>query len=292
MPGEMSMGTAADTKAEKKKLNDERKQLKSEQKAQRKEAKKRAKEIAAQEAALVEDEDTGGVSVVLVTVLIVIIWLAILALLIKLDVGRFGSEVLSPVLKNVPVVNMILPGDSITETTDGEAYGGYTSLKEAVDTIRELELELERAQSKTQTDSTEIAEMQAEIERLKTFEDKQVDFEKIKNQFYEEVIYAENGPGAEAYVAYYESMDPVTAEYWYKEVTEQLQEEQEIQEYAQAYSEMKPKAAAAIFEEMTNNLNLVARILNIMEPAQRGDILAAMDPEIAARITKLMDPES
>lgn len=292
MPGEMSMGTAADTKAEKKKLNDERKQLKSEQKAQRKEAKKRAKEIAAQEAALVEDEDTGGVSVVLVTVLIVIIWLAILALLIKLDVGRFGSEVLSPVLRDVPVVNMILPGDSVTETTDGEAYGGYTSLKEAVDTIRELELELERAQSKTQTDSTEIAEMQAEIERLKTFEDKQVDFEKIKNQFYEEVIYAEKGPGAEAYVAYYESMDPVTAEYWYKEVTEQLQEEQEIQEYAQAYSEMKPKAAAAIFEEMTNNLNLVARILNIMEPAQRGDILAAMDPEIAARITKLMDPES
>lgn len=286
------MDTAVDAKAEKKKLNDERKQLKSEQKAQRKEAKQRAKEIAAQEAALTEEEDTGGVSVILVTVLIVIIWLAILALLIKLDVGRFGSEVLTPVLKDVPVVNMILPKDSVSETTDEEAYGGYTSLKEAVDTIRELELELERSQSKTQTDSTKITEMQTEIERLKTFEEKQVEFEKIMTQFYEEVIYAEKGPGAEEYVKYYESMDPITAEYWYKEVTEQLQEEKEIQEYAQAYSEMKPKAAAAIFDEMTNNLNLVARILGIMEPAQRGDILAVMDPEIAARITKLMDPES
>lgn len=99
MPGEMSMDTTLDTKAEKKKLSEERKKIKAEQKAQRKEAKQRAKEIAQQEAALTEDEESGGFSVVLVTVLIVIIWLAILALLIKLDVGGFGSGVLSPVLK-------------------------------------------------------------------------------------------------------------------------------------------------------------------------------------------------
>ena len=114
MPGEMSMDTTLDTKVEKKKLSDERKKIKAEQKAQRKEAKQRAREIAQQEAALTEDEESGGFSVVLVTILIVIIWLAILALLIKLDVGGFGSEVLTPVLKDVPVVNKILPGDSVT----------------------------------------------------------------------------------------------------------------------------------------------------------------------------------
>ncbi len=292
MPGEMSMDTTFDTKAEKKKLSEERKKIKAEQKAQRKEAKLRAKEIAQQEAALTEDEDTGGISVVLVTILIVIIWLAILALLIKLDVGGFGSGVLSPVLKDVPVINKILPGDTVTETTDEESYGGYTSLKEAVDTIKELELELEKAQSQNQTDDTEIAEMQAEIERLQTFEKKQVEFERIKNEFYEEVVYAEKGPGAEEYQKYYESIDPTTAEYLYKQVVQQLEEDAMIQDYAQAYAEMKPKQAAAIFEEMTGNLSLVARILGTMDADTRGQILGAMDPEIAARITKIMDPES
>lgn len=290
--GEWSMDTTLDTKAEKKKLSDERKKIKEEQKAQRKEAKRRAKEIAQQEAALEDDEETGGFSVVLVTILIVIIWLAILALLIKLDVGGFGSGVLSPVLKDVPVINKILPSDSVTETTEEEAYGGYTSLKEAVDTLKEVELELERAQSQNQTDSTKIAEMQAEIERLKTFEEKQVEFERIKNEFYEEVIYAEKGPGAEEYRKFYESIDPTTAEYLYKQVVQQLEEDAQIEEYANAYSEMKPKNAAAIFEEMTGNLNLVARILGEMEADERGAILAAMNPEIAARITKIMEPDS
>ena len=291
MPGEMSMDTTLDTKAEKKKLSEERKKIKAEQKAQRKEAKQRAKEIAQQEAALTEDEESGGFSVVLVTVLIVIIWLAILALLIKLDVGGFGSGVLSPVLKDVPVINKILPGDNVTETSEEEAYGGYTSLKEAVDTIKQLELELERAQSQNQTDSTEIAEMKAEIERLKTFEAKQVEFERIKNEFYEEVVYAEKGPGAEEYQKFYESMDPTTAEYLYKQVVQQLEEDAEIEEYAQAYAEMKPKQAAAIFEEMTVNLNLVARILGVMDAETRGEILGAMDSEVAAKVTKIMDPE-
>ena len=61
---------------------------------------------------------------------------------------------------------------------------------------------------------------------------------------------------------------------------------------AKAYSEMKPKEAAAIFEEMTDNLNLAARILGVMEADERGKILGVMDSEIAARITKIMDPES
>ena len=55
---------------------------------------------------------------------------------------------------------------------------------------------------------------------------------------------------------------------------------------------MKAKDAAKIFEEMTDNLNLVARILGSMSAKQRGDILGAMDAEIAAKLTKIMDPES
>ncbi len=280
-----------DTKAEKKKLQDERKKLKEQQKSQKKEAKQRAKEISEQEAKLSEDEEAGGVSVFFVTLVILIIWIGILWLLFKFDVGGVGSGVLAPVLKDVPVVNKILPSENVVTTDDEESYGGYTSLREAVDYIKELELQLEEAQSVSNTDSEELEQLRAEIERLKTFEDAQIEFERIKTEFYEEVVYAENGPGVEEYQKYYESLDPVTAEYLYKQVVQEIEESKEIQDYAQAYAEMKPAAAAAIFEEMTDNLDLAARILNQMSAEDRGDILAAMDAEIAARLTRIMDPE-
>lgn len=286
------LNSQVDTKAEKKRLKEERKKIKEEQKAQKKEAKQRAKEISQQEAKLSEDEEAGGVSVFLVTVVIVVIWIAILCLLIKLDVGGFGSGVLAPVLKDVPVINKILPAESVVTTDDEEAYGGYTSLREAVDYIKELELELEEAQSASNVNSEEVEQLQAEVERLQTFEDAQVEFERIKTEFYEEVVYAENGPGAEEYQKYYESMDPTTAEYLYKQVVQQVEEDKELQDYAQAYAEMKPKEAAGIFESMTDDLELAAKILDQMSAEDRGKILGVMDPEVASRLTKIMDPDS
>lgn len=282
---------AVDTKAEKAKLKEERKKLKEEKKAQRKEAKQRARELSEQEAHLNGDDDGGGISVFLVTLLIIIIWVAILCLLIKLDVGGFGSGVLAPVLKDVPVINKILPKDSVISTDDPESYGGYTSLRDAVDYIKELELQIEQLQSAGNVDAEELQALRAEVERLQTFEDSQVEFERIKNEFYEEVVFAENGPGAEEYQKYYELIDPTAAEYLYKQVVEQTQANQIMQDYAQAYSEMEPEEAAAIFEEMTDNLELVGRILGQMNAADRGSILGVMDPEVASMVTKVMDPE-
>lgn len=287
----MGMEPPIDKKAEKKRLKDERNKIKSDRKAQKKEAKQRAKEIAEQEAKLTEDEEAGGVSVFLVTVVIVVIWVAILCLLIKLDVGGFGSGVLAPVLKDVPVINKVLPADTTVTTDDGESYGGYTSLREAVDYIKELELQLEDAQAASTVDSEELAELRAEIDRLQTFEDAQVEFERIKTEFYEEVVYTEKGPGAEEYQKYYQTIDPTTAEYLYKQVVQQVEVDKEIQDYAQAYAEMKPKQAASIFEAMTDDLDLAAKILDQMSAEDRGNILGAMDAEIAARLTRIMDPD-
>lgn len=283
---------SANPAEDKKKLKEERKQLKKDQKAQKKEAKAKAKEIALKEAALDEDTESGSIPVILVTAIIVLVWVAILCVLVKLNVGGFGANVLAPIIKDVPVINKILPETVDTETSDGSGYGGYTSLAEAVEQIKALELQLEAAQSSGSSNEELVSDLEAEVARLKTFEDNQVEFERIKNQFYEEVVYAENGPGADAYVQYYESMDPTTAEEIYREVIQKQEETAEVKEYAQAYSEMKPKEAAAIFEAMTDNLDLAARILGVMEPDDRGAILGVMDATVAARITKIMDPQS
>ncbi len=277
--------------AEKKRLADEKKKLKEEQKKQKKEAKKRAKEIEAQEAELSADDESGGFFTVIATIGIILVWVAILCVVIKLDVGGFGSKVLTPLLKDVPVVNLILPNSQNSGNISTE-NGGYTNLNDATEQIKNLELQLQQAQTDNLKLQEDVANLKAENARLQEFEDKQVEFQRIKNEFYEEVVYAENGPGAEAYQKYYESMDPTTAEYLYKQVIAQLQEDKSVQDYASAYSSMKPKKAAAIFEQMTDNLNLAARILKTMSAENRGNILGEMDPAIAAKLTKIMDPES
>jgi len=279
---------------ERKKLKNEKKQIKSEQAKSKAAARKRAKEIAKQEEALEEDREGNGFVTFLATAFIVVLWLAVVLVVIKLDVGGFGSSVMTPILKDVPVLNKILPGSTASLNKDPSNFGGYTSLEEAVNQIYALEVQLQEAQKQNAAKDEQITSLTAEVARLKKFEDLQVEFQRIRTEFYEDVIYAENGPGAEEYKKYYESIDPTTAEYLYKQVVAQLEVEQEIKDYAEAYSQMKPKQAAAIFEAMDDaeGLALAARILGAMNSDERGAILGVMDAEIAAKITKIMDPET
>ena len=43
---------------------------------------------------------------------------------------------------------------------------------------------------------------------------------------------------------------------------------------------------------MTDNLSLVAKILNAMDSTSRGNILGAMNADTAAQVTKIMEPSS
>ena len=121
-------------------------------------------------------EDGGnGLVTFFATLLIVVLWLAIVCVVIKMDVGGFGSSVLAPILKDVPVVNKILPSKSLPSSegsADGESYGGYESIDEAVAYIRQLELELEREQTASRDKDTQLDELKAEVLRLKEFEEK------------------------------------------------------------------------------------------------------------------------
>ena len=271
---------ALDKKARKK----AEKARKKEEKKQRKEEKKQQGEEAA------EEEDGGGskIAVVLATIVFIAIWLAILGLIIKMDIGGFGSTVLQPILKDVPVVNKIFPESAEGPVVD--AQYPYTTLNEAIERIKELEVELSNAQTQTEGNSDYVAQLEAEVARLREFESEQSAFEEEKTKFYKEVVFNENAPDISEYKAYYEGIDPANAEVLYKQVVQQQQASEEIEEYAKTYSEMKPNQAAAIMEAMQDNLKLVVKILQNMETDARSKILAAMDAEVAARITKMMEP--
>lgn len=273
-----------------KQLRESQKAFKQEQKNQKKEAKKRAKELENQERELDEQIEGTNASVVVVTIFIIVIWLGILCLLIKMDVGGFGSNVLTPMLKDIPIINKILPTETSTESTREKSYGGYSSIREAVDQITELEKKLDQAQSTNTAYSEQIEALKAEVQRLQTFEKNQVEFQRIKEQFYEEVVYADNGPGADEYRQYYEEMDPTTAEELYKQVIQEEAVDNKMKDYVATYSNMDAAKAAGILGAMTDNLDLAADILSNLPAATRGSIMGEMDPAVAARITKIMNP--
>lgn len=238
------------------------------------------------------EEKEGGskLATVLITFVIILIWLGILVLCIKWDVGGFGSEVLHPILKDVPVVKYILPDVEEDELVADKNYP-YATLSEAISQIKDLEKELKNVKEAKAANDDKVAELQAEVTRLKEFEAQQTEFLKEKAEFYETVIYADNAPEIEEYKAYYESIEPENAENLYKQVVQDLQYEDEIKEYAKAYSAMDADAAAGIIESMTDNLELAAKILEAMGADARGEILGEMKPDVAAQITKIMEPK-
>lgn len=233
-------------------------------------------------------EKGGGFTSFLIALVIIAIWLVIFGLLIKMDVGGVGS-MLRPYLKNIPVINQILPEASDEEIAEENGYQ-YKNLSEAVDRIKELENELANYQNSGNQSSQQIAQLQAEIDRLKAFEENQAYYQQLKEAFDREVVFAENAPDVEAYQKWYESISPENAERLYKEVIEQLEYSRKVKDWAETYAKMDAKNAAAILEEMTGDTDLVAQILLSMTSKQRAAILAEMDPVFAAKLTKIMYP--
>ena len=224
----------------------------------------------------------------LIAIAVIAIWLVIFGLLIKMDVGGVGS-MLRPYLKNVPVISKILPEASDEEIAEENGYQ-FKNLSEAIDRIKELETELAGYQANGNSNSQQVQDMQAEIDRLKTFEDNQEYYDQLKDQFDNEVVYTDNAPDIEEYKKWYESIDPDNAERLYKEVVEKIEFSQRIKDWAETYAKMDAKNAAKILEEMTGDTDLVSKILLCMTSKQRAAVMAEMDTIYAAKLTKIMYP--
>ena len=275
----------------------DKKAAKKAEKARRKEE-KRNRKLAKQEAKKngttdeFEEESGGGkAAVVFVTLMIIVIWIAILAVLIHFDVGGFGSTVMQPILKDVPYVNKILPKTEEEETkTKEDSKYPYKTVDEAVAYIKELEKELADAKESNSENDAYVADLEAQAAQWKEYKENEQKFEEEKAKFYKEVVFSDQAPDINEYKKYYESIDPQNAENLYKQVVEQQEKDDDMSDYVKAYSQMKPKQAAAIFDTMTDNLELVAKILSAMKADARGDILGNMKTDTAAKVTKLMEP--
>ncbi len=281
--------------------DEEKNEEKNEEKKAKKE-RKRKNDTPDQYEEEMEEKPTIGsrLAVVFVTLIIIAVWMGIFALLIKLDVGGVGSGVLQPLIEDVPVLNKILPGEEEEpqgqeDSEEAELYAEseypYSSLGEAIDQIKVMELEIEQLQKAAEDKQTQINTLKSENDRLKHFESDLAEFEKQKKEFYENVIYSENSPDISQYQSYYEMIDPENAAELYKQVVEQEQKDERIQKYVETYSSMKAKSAAAIFEGMSDNIDLVVDILAAMDVETRADILGAMNTDFAAKLTVKLAPD-
>ncbi len=281
---------AAEAAAEGQESKKEAKARKKEEKKKKKEEKKAAKG----DSEMSEEAESGGSKIVvaLATIVIIAIWLGILALLIKLDVGGFGSTVLRPILKDVPYVKEILP--KAQEEAEAESLDyPYKTLEEAIAQIKVLEGQLEKSGQKRKDDKATIEDLRSQIRKLGKYKENEAKLEEDKQKFYEEVVFGDSAPEIEQYKQYYEMIDPDNAEVLYKEVVQQQQYDERVEDFIKTYaaSSMKPKDAAAIFETMKDNMQLVKRILENLSAEDRGDILSSMtDKEMAAKLTEMLEP--
>ncbi len=225
--------------------------------------------------------------------LIILVWLIIIIALIKFDVGGFGSSVLRPILKDVPVINLILPEPSEEELAkEAEEEGEdnqIATLSQAKDMIAQLEAENEKLTKNNKSLKEDINDLEKQVARLQVFEDSQNEFQRLKEEFYNEIVYGENAPDADTYIEWYESIDAAHAESIYRQLLLDESADSELKDLAKTYENMKPADAAEVLEKM-GNLDTVAEILKAMKADSRAKIMNELDPDFAANVTKKLMP--
>lgn len=238
---------------------------------------------------ILDKEERGGgkILTVLIIFLIILIWLAILALLIKFDVGGLGSQVLRPVLKDIPVINRILPEVSEEQLAYENAYP-YKTLEEAIEYIEKLEIENDKLREENADYASRQIEMQKEIDSLHHYEEEQEEFAKLREKFDREVVFNNKAPSTDEYIKWYESMYPNNAANIYEELMEKQVVENSIQLYADYLAGIKAGEAAEILSEMPSDIDLICQLLGCMKKSLVSDILSEMDPLFAARIINRM----
>ena len=225
----------------------------------------------------------------LIILLMITTFVSTMALLIKLDVGGFGSGVLRPVFKDIPVIKEILPPPSDEEVAKESDYP-YDTLEKAINEIDALNAAIKSKDADITGLNDKVEELEKEVARLSKFEEEQTRFEEQKNKFYDEIVYGENAPDADTYIEWYNELDAEHAEKIYKDIIESQQADAKIVALAKSYEAMDAAAAAKVLEQMRNDMDTVALILKNMSSDAQGKVLAAMDPSFAASVTKKLVP--
>lgn len=228
-----------------------------------------------------------------IILIIIAVWLAILAMLIKFDVGGLGTFA-RPYIENVNGLSRILPELTDEEIAYRERYP-YKNIEEANDYIKELEKLVDKYSEENNDYAARQAELQSEVDTLKHFEEEYETYLKQREKFDNEIVYNDNAPIAAEYIKWFETMYPENATRIYSELKSRETADEAVYQIARDISKMKPKDAAKILEEFTSDVDFVCEIFECLKTQQVSDILTQFskdDALFAARVVYRMKQRS
>lgn len=174
--------------------------------------------------------------------------------MVKLDIGGIASDVLSPVIADVPVLRTILPVEMQKKNAS------------------ELAAEQKQQEAEAAAEEAAAAEAEEAAEEAAAEEAQQAAAEEAEAEAEAEQAAEEAAAEAEA------AAEQAAAE-----------EEKALQDYVDTYSAMSPKDAASVFDSMMpDQVDLIVRILENLTPNQRAAILSKMSVENATILTEKM----
>jgi len=209
--------------------------------------------------------------------------------------NKFGlGEKYRNSLKNVPIVNMVLPPNPDPEAaeymSDDQIVQKYEEfriknkeykkqIEEQKKTISELQKYKDNEKAMRSTNQTERSFVEEEKKKIAN-ERKQLQSDKLKF-----AIDIKN-TDKKGFTEYFEKMDKDTAAKVYEKVLKENKVSADVANYVKTFELMEPASAASVLESMgVSNLDLVANIIKLMKKQSASEIMANMDPVFAANLS-------
>ena len=230
------------------------------------------------------NRDRGG-AVKWVILAFVLVLLAVLIAVVGFNALNLRDRYLTDTLRNVPLVNRLLPvEEEVVETTPATLQPNTRELQARID---ELEALLEESQDAERALSRRVEMHVEEILRLQEIEDNQLQFRADKEAF--DRMIAMNDPAA--YANFYASIAPENAQTLGPQAESAANRAKEVTNFLKTIGAMEEKEAALMLTEMIrSDLDLVVSIIKDLPADFSGGILTAMEPRDAATIVKRWSP--
>lgn len=236
-----------------------------------KELKEQKKEMEKEIAALNENGAGSKIKSIIIFLTIIILFLGVLAGMVKADVGGFGSGILAPIIGNVSGLNKILPNKSVASTasdnTPAKTNTNDTTAGLSSGTDASSANTKSTANTQSTADTSQVVANATGVSNTKTSASSQ------------KAVTAKKSSASQAAQAASRTANTTDA---------QAAKEAKLADYVDTYSKMNAKNAASILGNMTGDLPLVAKILMNMRASKRADIMANLDVNIASKLTLLM----
>ena len=221
---------------------------------------------------------------IITSFLILFIVLAALVSVLAFNLFNLRDLYIYPFLAQIPFIGGFIP-----PTSDMPENFGAMSREEMIARINSLEEQLYNAKREVLAVEETVDANRSEINRLKVFEEQQLDFKREKADFDRRIAMSD----PQAFKDYYESIYPENAEVLYPYAEKEASRISEIKKYLNDITQMDETSAANVLQQMIGtDMDLVVSIIQNLESRNAGSILSEMDTLSAASVIKMMAPFS